>query len=191
MEALFHVDWHRLLVPQLSLLEIILRGVVVYVGLCLLLRIVLKRQAGRVALSDLLVVTLVAGICRNPMVADAYSIPDGLGVVAVVLISSYAVDWFSYYSPFVHRLVHPTRVQLIKHGEILRDNLRHELMTESQLLSQLRHKGVADPAAVEEAWIESSGEISVIRKPDRTAEQLAELRTALERFGVPVPAKPV
>src|SRR2546423_1521051 len=93
MDALFHVDLHALFVPKLSLLEIVLRGTVIYVGLCLLLRVVLKRQAGKVSLSDLLVITLVAGVCRNPLIADAYSIPDGLGVVAVVLLSSYAADW--------------------------------------------------------------------------------------------------
>src|SRR5437870_8818354 len=125
MDALFHVDWHALFIPKLSFLEIILRGVIIYVGLCLLLRIVLKRQAGKVSLSDLLVVTLVAGICRNPLVADAYSIPDGLGVVAVVLVSSYAADWLSYHSPVFHRMMHPPRVQLIKDGEVLHQHLRH------------------------------------------------------------------
>ena len=65
MDAWLRVDWHALFIPKLSPAEIILRGVIIYVGLCLLLRIVLKRQAGRVALSDLLVITLVAGVCRR------------------------------------------------------------------------------------------------------------------------------
>src|SRR5438477_6435264 len=145
MDAWLRVNWHTLFVPKRSPAEIIVRGVIIYVGLCLLLRIVLKRQAGRVALSDLLVITLVAGVCRNPLVADAYSIPDGLGVVAVVLFSSYAADWLSYYSPFIHRLMHPQRVELIRDGQVMHDNLQHELMTESQLRCQLRHKGVAKP----------------------------------------------
>ncbi|HEY1378222.1 MAG TPA: YetF domain-containing protein [Gemmataceae bacterium] len=192
MDALFHVNWHQLLVPKLSLLEIVLRGVVIYVGLCLLLRVVLKRQAGKVSLSDLLVITLVAGVCRNPLVADAYSVPDGLGVVAVVLLSSYAADWLSYHSPLVHKLMHPPRVELIRDGVIMHDSLRRELMTENQLRCQLRQKGMADPADVAEAWIEGSGEISVVPKKDtavedalrRQAAELAELRAALERWGV-------
>src|SRR5438067_7437768 len=152
MDVFWRTDWARLLIPKLSLLEIVLRGVIIYVGLCLLLRVVLKRQAGKVSLSDLLVVTLVAGICRNPLVADAYSVPDGLGVVAVVLLSSYAADWLSYHSPFVHKLMHPSRVQLIRDGVILDDNLRRELMTGERLRCQLRHKGVADVRDVAEAW---------------------------------------
>src|SRR4051794_41037943 len=148
MDSLLYVDWSKLLVPKLSLAEILLRGVIVYVGLCLLLRVVLKRQAGKVALSDLLVVTLVAGICRNPLVADSYSVPDGLGVVAVVLLSSYAADWLSYHYPFVHRLMHPPPVQLMRDGEIHHGNLRNELMTEAQLHCQLRQAGIADSADV-------------------------------------------
>jgi uncharacterized membrane protein YcaP (DUF421 family) len=189
MDSLFYVDWSKLFVPKLSLLEIVLRGMIIYVGLCLLLRIVLKRQAGKVSLSDLLVVTLVAGICRNPLVADAYSVPDGLGVVAVVLLSSYAADWLSYHVPLVHTIMHPKRVQLIHDGEVQHHNLERELMTESQLRCQLRQKGVGDPGEVAEAWIESSGEVSVIRKPDtaveeglrRHEERLAELCARLER----------
>jgi uncharacterized membrane protein YcaP (DUF421 family) len=189
MDSLFYVDWARLFSPKLSLLEIIVRGVLVYVGLCLLLRIVLKRQAGKVSLSDLLVVTLVAGICRNPLVADAYSVPDGLGVVAVVLLNSYAADWLSYRSPLVHRLMHPQRVELVRDGEVKHDNLKRELMTEAQLRCQLRQKGVSGPAEVAEAWIEGSGEISVLKRIDRAVEnslrrheeRLASLCAELER----------
>src|SRR5438045_1494446 len=110
MEFLFEVDWRGLFVAKLSVLEILIRGIFVYLAICLLLRVVLRRQAGKVALSDLLVITLVAGICRNPLVADAYSIPDGIGVVAVVLACSYALDWLSYYSPFIHAVLHPEPV---------------------------------------------------------------------------------
>ena len=77
---------------------------------------------------------------------------------------------------------HPQRVELIRDGQVMHDNLQHELMTESQLRCQLRHKGVAKPDDVAEAWIESSGEISVIRKPDRQLmDQLSAIRAALER----------
>ena len=189
MDSLFRVEWSELFTPKLSLLEMLLRGVIIYIGLCLLLRIVLKRQAGKVSLSDLLVVTLVAGICRNPLVADAYSIPDGLGVVAVVLSTSYAADWLSYHVPVIHTVMHPRRVQLIADGHVRRRNLQRELMTESQLRSQLRQQGVHDPADVAEAWIESSGEISVVKKRDRAVEdclrrheeKLEELCARLER----------
>jgi uncharacterized membrane protein YcaP (DUF421 family) len=96
------------------------------------------------SLSDLLVVTLVAGVCRNPLAKDAYSIPDALLVITVVLAWSYTVDWLCYYSPLIHDLMHPSPVVLIEDGKILYENLRRELMTEQQLRAQLRLNGVGD-----------------------------------------------
>jgi uncharacterized membrane protein YcaP (DUF421 family) len=163
MEFLWRTDWERLFLPEMSLLEILLRGTFVYLALCILLRIVLKRQAGKVSLSDLLVVTLVAGVCRNPLIKDAYSVTDGVLVVAVVLVWSYALDWLSFHFPAVHRILHPPAVPLIQDGHILHDKLDGELMTESQLGSKLRRKGVATPDDVAEALMEGDGHVSVIK----------------------------
>ncbi len=164
MKEWLTTDWHGLFVPEMSLPEVLIRGTAVYLALCLLLRVVLKRQAGKVGLSDLLVVALVAGVCRNPLVRDTKSIPDGLAVVAVVLAWSYALDWLSYHSRVVHRLLHPQPVPLIRDGALLPENLRTELMTESQLRCKLRKEGVKDVAEVQEAWMEGSGEVSVIKR---------------------------
>src|SRR5438552_2753415 len=106
MDFLWRTDWDQLFVPKMSLLEILVRGTFTYLGLCLLLRIVLKRQAGKVSISDLLVVSIVAGVCRNPLIADAYSVTDGMLVVATVLGWSYVLDWLSYRSPIFHRVMH-------------------------------------------------------------------------------------
>jgi uncharacterized membrane protein YcaP (DUF421 family) len=164
VDLLFRIDWHKLFVPQFSALEIVVRGAITYLALCLLLRLVMKRQTGKVALSDLLVVMLVAGVCRNPLVADAYSITDGMGVVAVILLCNFALDWLSYYSPYAHKLLHPEPVSLVRDGTILHENLQRELMTETQLRSKLRQQGVIDPAEVAEARMEGDGHISVVKK---------------------------
>src|SRR5205823_3203362 len=98
MQFLWTTDWGRVFTPEMSLLEILVRGTLTYLGLCLLLRFVLKRQMGQMSLSDLLVVALVAGVCRNPLVRDTYSVTDGLLVVATVLAWSFALDWLCFHS---------------------------------------------------------------------------------------------
>jgi uncharacterized membrane protein YcaP (DUF421 family) len=167
MGRLLQTDWSGLFRPEMSLPEVLIRGTLVYVSLCLLLRVMLKRQAGQLSLSDLLVVAIVAGVCRNPLVRDAYSIPDGLAVVVVVLAWSYALDWLSYYSPWVHKLLHPQPVVLVRDGQVIEPNLRRELMTESQLRAQLRQHGVEDLSQVAQAVLEGGGQVSVIQKTDK------------------------
>jgi uncharacterized membrane protein YcaP (DUF421 family) len=164
MSAWQQTDWERLFAPEMSLAEIMIRGTCVYVSIVLLLRVILKRQAGKVSLSDLLVVTLVAGVCRNPLVRDAYSITDGLLIVVIILLWSYAFDWLSYHVHVIHKLLHPSPVPLVRDGIILYDNLSRELVTESQLHSKLRQRGVKDHHEVAEAWLEGNGQVSVIRR---------------------------
>jgi uncharacterized membrane protein YcaP (DUF421 family) len=166
MEHWLQPDWPGMFVMEMSLPEILIRGTLVYLSLCLLLRVILKRQAGKVSLSDLLVVALVAGVCRNPLVRDTKSIPDGLLVVAMILFWSYAMDWLSFYSPFVHKLLHTDPVPLVRNGQVLHENLRRELMTEHQLNCKLRREGARDPSEVAESWLEGDGHVSVIKKKE-------------------------
>src|SRR4029450_11260402 len=106
------------------------------------LRVVLRRQAGKLSLSDLLVVALIAGVCRNPLVRDTKYIPDGMLMVALILFWNFALDWLSYRVPLVRRLLQPPPVLLIDRGRVVGENLRREMMTEDQLRSQLRHRGI-------------------------------------------------
>jgi uncharacterized membrane protein YcaP (DUF421 family) len=45
-------------------------------------------------------------------------------------------------------------------------NLRHEFVTEEELKSKLREKGVDDVRQVAKAHMESDGSVSVIKKPE-------------------------
>jgi hypothetical protein len=49
---------------------------------------------------------------------------------------------------------------------VLSENLRHELMTDTQLSCKLRQHGVRRPEEVAEAWMEGDGHVSVIKKAD-------------------------
>lgn len=172
MNYLLAVDWGRLFVPKLSVMEMLIRGVGVYVTLILLLRLIPKRQVGQVSIIDLLLVGLIAGVCRNPLVADGYSLTDGLGVVVVVLACSYLITWLSYRWRLIHWITHHQPVQLVRDGRVLDENLRSELMTTDRLRSKLRGRGTTDPAEVAEAWLEGDGEVSVIkRKPGPAAAE--------------------
>ena len=45
MHPILQIDWHELLVPSVSLLELVLRGSAIYLGILILMR-VLRREAG-------------------------------------------------------------------------------------------------------------------------------------------------
>ncbi len=171
---LWHVDWEKLFVPQTALVEILLRGTLVYLALVVLLRLVLKRQSGTVGITDLLVVVLIADAAQNAMAGNATSLPDGLLLVATIIGWCYVLDWLGYYFPRLQHLVHPPPLLLVQDGRLLRHNMRQELLTKDELMSQLREQGVDDLGEVKSAYMEGDGHISVVKydaQPHRPARR--------------------
>ena len=163
MNAFGSVDWRSVFVPDTPLLEIFVRGSVIYLALFLLLRMILKRQTGTVGVTDLLVVVLIADCAQNAMAHDYKSIPDGLMLAGTVIFWSFALNWVGFHFPRLGRLIHPPPLQLIRDGEVMRQNLRRELVTREELDSQLREQGIDDVSQVRGAYMEGDGRISVVR----------------------------
>jgi uncharacterized membrane protein YcaP (DUF421 family) len=153
------VDWAKLLVPDTPLIEIFLRGSLVYLALFLLLRLFLKRQSAAVGITDMLVVVLIADAAQNAMAGAYTSIPDGVLLVATILFWSYALDWLGFRFP---RFLRPPPLPLVKDGLMLRHNMRQELVTVDELMSMLRQQGVEHLSQVKAACMEGDGHISIV-----------------------------
>ena len=67
MHLIGDVDWAKVFGPDTPVLEIVVRGTVVYLALFVLIRVVFKRQPGAVGIADLLVVVLIADAAQNAM----------------------------------------------------------------------------------------------------------------------------
>jgi uncharacterized membrane protein YcaP (DUF421 family) len=163
-----NVDWAKLFLPTTPLLEIIIRGSITYLALFAILRLVHKRQSGTVGVTDLLVLVLIADAIQNAMSGGYESITDGIILVSVIVFWSYALDWLGFRFPFLQRLIHPSSLMLVKNGEMLRRNMRRELITEDELRTALRKNGVSDLKRVKAAYMESDGQISVIPVEEST-----------------------
>ena len=62
MPWLFKIDWASLFTPELSIAELLVRGVVMYAIVFVLLRLVLRRQVGGIGTSDILVLVLISEV---------------------------------------------------------------------------------------------------------------------------------
>ncbi|MCW5735039.1 MAG: DUF421 domain-containing protein [Enhydrobacter sp.] len=160
------VNWAEILFPTESILETVVRATMMYFIIFVLLRIVLRRQVGGLGTSDILVVVLVAEIAGNGITADSYSVIGGAVSVATVLFWAYVIEWLQYHVPFVERLTREPKLKLIADGKLLRRNMRIELVTEEELMVQLRKQGVDDCAKVKAAYLEADGSVSVVRVKD-------------------------
>lgn len=157
-----NIDWASVFLPDTPVLEIVVRGSIMYLALFWMLRGILKRVAGSIGLADLLMVVVIADAAQNGMADDYTSIGDGLVLVATIIFWNYALDWLGYHFPRIQRFVHPPPLPLVKDGHLLHHTMRRELITKDELMSQLREQGVSDLSEVKAAQMEGDGRVSVI-----------------------------
>ena len=156
------INWRNLFVPSESLPELFLRGSFMYLFILALLR-VFRREAGSLSIPDLLVVVLVADAAQNGMAAQYRSLTEAAVLVGTIFLWNYALDWLSFRSRAIYRLLHPAPLPLVLNGKIQRKNLKSEMLTLDDLLGQLREQGVDDVREVKRSFIESDGHLSVIK----------------------------
>lgn len=161
---IWNIDWRTLFTPSLSPLELFVRGTIIYLTLFVLLRLVVKRQAGAVGITDLLVVVLLADAVQNGMAGDYRTITDAILLVVTIIFWSYALDWLGHRIPQVQRFIHPGPLLLVKNGRMHRKNMEKELITEDELNSALRQQGVDSIEYVKEMYMEGDGSFSIITR---------------------------
>ena len=156
--------WHDMFVPTHSLLEIFVRGTIMYLAIFLLLRFLPKRQTGGLSTPDILLIVLLADAAQNGMANEYRSVTEGIALVCTIIFWNFAIDWLEFHVPALGKWLQPSPLLLIKDGQVLRKHLRQELITMDELMSHLREEGVSRPDEVEEAYVEPDGNISVKKK---------------------------
>jgi uncharacterized membrane protein YcaP (DUF421 family) len=150
--------------PDVSLFEIVVRGVIMYLAIFILLRVVLRGRTGSMTTSDVLVLVIISDAAQNAMSSSYTSITDGIVLVGTIVGMSWLIDWLGFHVAFMRRFVHPERKPLVVNGRVIRKSLAQELMTEDELMTQLRLQGVDEIQLVKAAFLEGNGEISVIKR---------------------------
>ena len=158
------LDWGQIFGLSVSPIELVIRGSAMYLFLFVVFRVVIRRRVGAVGMADILVLVIIADAAQNGMSGEYKSVTDGAILVATIVAWDYLIDWLNYHVPALRNWLEAPPLLLIRDGRVLRRNLRHEFVTEDELKSKLREKGVTDVSQVREARMESDGEVSVIKK---------------------------
>ncbi|HZH35195.1 MAG TPA: YetF domain-containing protein [Pyrinomonadaceae bacterium] len=162
MEKIWQIDWEKLFVPQESLAELFVRGTLMYVALFIFLRF-FRRQIGGLGITDLLVIVLLADVSQNAFSGDYKTISEGVFLILTVGLWDWTLDFLGYRFPAFERILRPQPLPLVKNGKMLRRNMQREMITQEELLSQLRQQGILDLSEAKECRLEGDGNISVIK----------------------------
>lgn len=152
--------------PTESILEVVLRGTIMYLGMYFILRL-FRRQAGQIGTADLLVIVVIADAAQNGMAGETHSVTEALILILTIVLWDVLFDWLGFRSVVVRRFLEPAPLLLIKDGKFVDRNLRKEFLTEEEMRGYLREHGLENENTVKECYLESSGHFSFVLSSER------------------------
>ena len=82
---------------------------------------------------------------------------EGLALVLTIVAWEYLLDWIAWRFPKTRPILIPPSLTLIRDGQLQRQNLRKEMLTEDELKSQLREHEIENYEDVKTAILEGDG----------------------------------
>ncbi len=167
-----------LLVPGVSLVEKIIRPLVIYVFLVGILRVGGRRELAQMNAFDFVVLFTLSNTVQNAIIGNDNSLLGGIVGGTTLVLANLAVVRFLYRHPAVDRRIEGEPIVLVRDGRILRRNLERELITEDELRAAVHRQGVASIEECEEVILETGGTITVLGRRPTPVEASA---TAIDR----------
>lgn len=149
---------------DLTVLQMSLRA-----GLVFLLTLGMVRLAGRRAIGQRTsidtVISLLLGALLSRAVVGASSFVGVVVACFVLVIGHRLLTWLCLRNPALNRFINGDKRVLYQNGVLLERNMQAALLSKADLQSQIRQKANVDSLdSIEAAYMEASGDISIIRK---------------------------
>ncbi|MGZ6448100.1 MAG: DUF421 domain-containing protein [Pseudobdellovibrionaceae bacterium] len=155
--------WQNLMDFNISPVNLIIRGFVVYLAVLILLRISGKTQLGQMGATEFVAILLISNAVQNSMNGGDNSLIGGL-LLALVLVSlSSLISYLTYKSRFFSAIFEGTPTILVHKGKIIPQNLAKEQMNEGELKTLLRKQGLHSISEINAAILEADGTLSVTK----------------------------
>jgi uncharacterized membrane protein YcaP (DUF421 family) len=140
------------------------RAFFMFVYLVVLFRLLGKRQIGQLNIFDLAAIMGVANAVQNGMTMGSGNLSIGIQAVLILLITGRMLAMFLVRQPGMETHLIGSPAVLVSNGEIVEEQMKRELVTESQLMAALHEHGLTKTKDVRIAVLEVDGSISIVPK---------------------------
>jgi len=148
-------------IPEVSVLERIIRASTGYLFLLVALRITGKRQVGQLTPFDLVVLLIISNVMQNAMIGPDNSVTGGIiGAFAIFVLNAF-VARATFTSRGLERLIDGEPTLLVRDGVLDEAAMRRELVTRAELEAALRDHGLLHPSEARFVMLENTGRITV------------------------------
>jgi uncharacterized membrane protein YcaP (DUF421 family) len=175
--------WTDLFTPEISILEKIIRPVIVYLFLVIGLRLAGKRELAQLNTGDLIVLLTLSNTVQNAIIGSDNSVTGGIIGATTLLIVNYVWTHFLFAHEKLNRLAEGDPDVLIEGGVIKHDRLKKEQLSKSELEIAAHKQGFASLDEIDRATLEPGGTFTFVgKKPSTDVERHGQIMERLEQI---------
>jgi uncharacterized membrane protein YcaP (DUF421 family) len=145
-------------------MDIVLRGIVVFVFLFVLVRVMGRRELSSLEPFDLILLIILGDAVQQGLTQDDYSLTGAMLAVGTIAILQVLTSWLNFRVPRLRPILDGEPIVIVQDGQPIERNLRRERLTPDDLAEAARQEGIAKLDDVAWAVMETSGAISFIKK---------------------------
>ncbi|CAN7564880.1 DUF421 domain-containing protein [Paenibacillus sp. LjRoot56] len=174
----------------MEILTIFLRTVLIYFVVFLMLRIMGKREIGKLSLFDLVISIMIAEIAVFVLEDVKKPLVSGILPMGTLVLIQVVIAYITLKSRTIRVLFDGKPSVLINKGMINRNEMKKHRYNLDDLMLQLRQNKIMNVADVEFAILEPSGKLSVVEKDKNekeTGPEVTKLNNNIRYEGLPLP----
>ena len=161
------------------------RAIVLYVIVLIVMRLMGKREIGQLQPFELAISIMIADLASTPMTEIGIPLTNGIVPILGLLVMHLSISTLNIKSIKLREIICGKPRILIYRGKIDEIALRKERLTVNELQEKLRSKDIATLGEVEYAILETSGEVTVIKKPEKRGTIPEDFGIEPEYEGIP------
>ena len=143
------------------------RSIILYIIILIVMRLMGKREIGQLQPFELVIAIMIADLASIPMTEAGIPIWSGIIPILALLIMHLIISMINMKSIKIREIVCGKPTILIYRGKIDEQMLKRERFTINELEERLRGNNVSNIGDVEYAILETSGQLTVIQKPNK------------------------
>ncbi len=134
-----------------------------YLALVLMLRVSGKRTLSKMNAFDFIVTIALGSTLATILLSRDVALAEGVLALGLLIALQFVITWLSVRSSAVRQIVKDDPALLFYRGEFLRETLRRERVTESEVVAAARQSGVATLDDLDAVVLETDGSMSVMQ----------------------------
>ena len=161
------------------------RAILLYIIVLIVMRLMGKREIGQLQPFELVISIMIADLASIPMTDSGIPITNGIIPILGLLVMHLVISIINIKSIKVREIICGKPRILIYKGKIDEKALIKERFTINELQEKLRSKDIMNISDVEYAILETSGEVTVILKPEKKNVTIEDLKLKAKYEGKP------